>query len=61
MWNDRFSCTDHKQMFIVIIKATSPELLRSQDLDQFLRPIKGVKIITLTKSNTVLNVFLSYF
>ena len=52
MWNDRFSCTDHKQMFIVIIKATSPELLRSQDLDQFLRPIKGVKIIISNDSVT---------
>ena len=36
MWNDRFSCTDHRQIFIVIIKASSPELLRSQGLDQFL-------------------------
>ena len=47
MWNDRFSCTDYKQIFIVIIKASSPQLLRSQDFDHFLRPIKeGVKIIS---------------
>ena len=47
MWNDRFSCTDYKQILIVIIKASSPQLLRSQELDQFFRPIKeGVKIIS---------------
>ena len=47
MWNDRFSCTDYKQIFVVIIKASSPQLLRSQDFDHFLRPIKeGVKIIS---------------
>ena len=48
MWNDRFSCTDYKQIFIVIINASSPQLLRSQDFDHFLRPIKeGVKIISI--------------